>query len=253
MLLTSELYGGKPRVLCTVSRSIKRTTNGIYKRKALLIAQSYRHDATRSLPGCDKEASRMQAALRRTGWDDTCFCVLVNEDATSKNIREELCKLVSQTHNLDECLVYVAGHGAGRPDTTGMEIDGQQECIVCHDGDLISDVEIEQITSACASSCSLVLIVDCCHSGTVSNGTPFRSAMISDGCHHRVTLSACRDDQSAIQDARGRGELTKRVVRTLARDGNIPLTEMNGYRLGGSQNAQVTVNGDACRASLFLD
>ena len=116
---------------------------------------------------------------------------------------------------------YFAGHGVQSPGSG--ESDGHDEHFVCDDLQRIVDNELAALIRQCSASCSLILIFDCCNSGTITDGVAFsepRSSASPPGGHH-VVLSACRDGEYAFQDRRGRGHLTRALTRRLLSRKNV--------------------------------
>lgn len=89
-----------------------------------------------------------------------------------------------------ELMIYYIGHGTQVKDRDGDEIDGKDECILCMDGVIIDD-DLAKMINSCNNSKRLILISDCCHSGTIFDIPPRDDI---------ITLSACTDDQTAQQD-----------------------------------------------------
>lgn len=62
--------------------------------------------------------------------------------------------------------IFVAGHGSSVMDLDGDEIDGKDEVYVCSDG-LIYDDWIRKMLQNVPSGVTVVLMFDCCSSGTI--------------------------------------------------------------------------------------
>ena len=237
------------------ARPLARSARDGSARHALLISTSYRGSPEWYLPGCDREAERMGDALRRyRGYDRTELTVLRDGEATRANVLSALRSLMRRSAGLQEAVVYFAGHGVQREG--GREPDGKDECILCHDLHRIVDDELRAELGRCARACSLVVLLDCCTSGTMTDGTPLTAAAprAPPRAAHRVVVSACPDGEFAFQDRRGRGYLTRTVTRELRRRGNVATRSLRGRSLGAPspQESTVTLHGDAVRDTLFM-
>lgn len=88
-------------------------------------------------------------------------------------------------------VVYYIGHGTSTKDTSGDEDDGFDECLFFTDGVIIDDVLCETIMKCKNKTSKLILISDCCHSGTIYD-VPDRDDLVS--------ISAAADHETAKQD-----------------------------------------------------
>lgn len=101
----------------------------------------------------------------------------------------------------DDLILYYSGHGAqvfnsykfnfnylsNKFETDNSEEDGLDECFVFKD-DLIDDDEITEILNN--NNCKNILMIsDCCHSGTIVDKIP----------ENMTLLSSCSDPESSIQ------------------------------------------------------
>lgn len=112
---------------------------------------------------------------------------------------------VIKSPSIDQVCVYFIGHGTRSRDVTGDEVDGYDELLVFRDGMIRDDRIAEDIVKAYPINMPkkrLLLISDCCHSGTIfdtetilksSKGIPV------------VSVSACQDTETAKQEWFGFG------------------------------------------------
>lgn len=103
---------------------------------------------------------------------------------------------------VERVVVYYIGHGTYTGDTSGDEIDGRDECLLMTDGIIVDDDLYKIISTRKHSSNRLILMTDCCHSGTIYD-VPDRDDIL--------TLSAAADNETAKQDwidRRGQGVFT---------------------------------------------
>lgn len=101
--------------------------------------------------------------------------MVVDKRATRDSILERLEWLISQSNSNDNLFFQYSGHGAQVPNrdyTIDAEPDGMDEVMCPVDFDWvkniwISDDDINSIISKKNKNCRLVMVFDCCHSGTV--------------------------------------------------------------------------------------
>ncbi len=100
---------------------------------------------------------------------------LLNDDATRKNIIEQIQTFFSAAKDDDVALIYYSGHGA-QEETAGLfpdEQDGLLECMVCWSAEefstsqLLADKELRYLLTKIKTSPHLVTIFDACHSGDI--------------------------------------------------------------------------------------
>lgn len=114
--------------------------------------------------------------------------------------------------------VYYIGHGTSTKDTSGDEDDGFDECLFFTDGVIIDDILCDTIMKCKNPTSKLILLSDCCHSGTIYD-VPDRDDLIS--------ISAAADNETAKQDwieKKGQGIFTYYFWKYYNRD--ITLNEL---------------------------
>jgi metacaspase-1 len=211
------------------------------------------------LPGIDLDVERMHENLNRMGFSDQQIHTLTDEAATSTRVISEMGAWLRQgVQPGDRVVFYFSGHGSQVPDFNGDEADGVDEVLVTHDmqrtrrngratlsGVVVDDTINEMV--ARNPSRNVLLIVDACHSGTVSRSFSltnrsvtsdpvFRKSFIYEGMpepaapsamtrdlkpaagntSNYVSLAAAGDRESAIGTSRG-GIFTIGVTETIAR------------------------------------
>ena len=92
---------------------------------------------------------------------------------------------------VSKVVIYYIGHGTNTRDTSGDEADGFDECLFFTDGVIIDDDLCITITDNKANCSKLILLSDCCHSGTIYD-VPDRKDILS--------ISAAADNETAKQD-----------------------------------------------------
>jgi hypothetical protein len=158
--------------------------------------------------------------------------LLTDEDCTRKKLITGFEHLKKATGKEDICIFYFSGHGSqmvAPQEIRDVEIDGLCETIVCFDsrdrgGHDLADKEIAFLLHKnVLKGRQLLTIFDCCHSGTITKGERVIKKQIGhnpnqlsydlfegaveyktklDSCYppqrDHVTISACRDRESAI-------------------------------------------------------
>lgn len=109
-------------------------------------------------------------------------------DTTKEQFKHVLTYVLSM--HLRKLVIYYIGHGMSIRDNNSDESDGRDESIVCTNGTIVDD-ELSKIIMNNNTSNKLILISDCCHSGTIYD-MPARNDIIA--------ISACQDNQTAKQD-----------------------------------------------------
>lgn len=211
------------------------------------------------LPGIDLDVERMRETLHRMGFTDSQIRILTHEEATAARVSSEMNGWLRNGVQPDDRVVfYYSGHGSQVPDLNGDEDDGVDEVLVTHDmqrarrngrATLTGVVVDDQIDDMLARNPSrnVLLIVDACHSGTVSRSFSlknrsmvsdpvFRKSFIYDGMpepgpvtltrsakppgkapDNYVLFAAAGDREAAIGTSRG-GIFTIGVTEAIARD-----------------------------------
>lgn len=109
-------------------------------------------------PGSKLDATRMRDLLKPYAAKMTC---LTESQATKQAVAQAMADAVKA----DLMVFYFSGHGTHTKATTDKtEVDGEDEYICCYDT-VLSDNEIWSMISK--SKGRVVLIFDCCHSGTM--------------------------------------------------------------------------------------
>lgn len=129
------------------------------------------------LDGCVPDALYVDAYLRET-FPTIEQHLLLDSQATKAAIMQKLQQIVQGVNNRDSVGVstllffYYSGHGTIVTDSSSQpdEKDGHDEVIVPFDGQLIvDDFFHSQFLSLLPASCTCVMIVDACNSGTFAD------------------------------------------------------------------------------------
>lgn len=165
------------------------------KRKALLVGINDYPDPENQLNGCVNDVFRMSEVLQEMGFDPSEIKVVLNERATSENLRKMMDWLLSDAQNGDTRIFYYSGHGAQIPssDTDGMDDDHLDECLVTYDFDwkrenAYTDKEFLKSYSQIPYGVDFITILDCCHSGGMTRDAGFKARGLNppDDIRHRT-------------------------------------------------------------------
>jgi metacaspase-1 len=134
----------------------------------------------------------IKAALAKNGFDMRNVDSLLNEKATKKNILAAIEALYNKAREGDIVVFHFSGHGQQIEDNNGDEGDGYDEALIPYDAGAMYDpvnykgqnhlrddelqAELTRIRTKIGSKGSLIVLVDACHSGTISRGTQFAIA-----------------------------------------------------------------------------
>ncbi len=149
------------------------------KKYAIMIGISYRGTSA-ALSGCIEDIINIQELLS-SKLNYSKFMILSDSNKrahrkhikpTKRNILKALDKAVKLSNNgYNEIFIHYSGHGTYVKDRNGDEKDKYDEAIVPSDfhKNLITDDEIFKKISQVKSTCNLILVFDCCHSGSIAD------------------------------------------------------------------------------------
>lgn len=98
--------------------------------------------------------------------------------------------------------VYYTGHGANVKDTSGDEEDGLDEVMVFDEDYILDDLLAEIIQENANGTTKIILLNDCCHSGTLWD-IPLEIDEAQTFPANVICLSAADDDEQAKQGRQG--------------------------------------------------
>lgn len=219
-----------PTVAGTPASRADTGTGGEPTRRALLVGiESYSVAASNwsRLAGPHADVAALADALvARASFDPANIRTLLDRSATRRNILSLFEAMIEESKPGDVVLFYFSGHGSQLPDDDGDEAsDAMDETLVPYDAlrvdgtrNDIRDDEIQAlIQRANERTDQVILIFDCCNSGTVTrsagslgvryvpppdSSTPTRSSresMVLSPELSYVSLSACKSDQQAAE------------------------------------------------------
>jgi len=165
------------------------------RRKALLVGINDYPDPENQLNGCVNDVFRMSEVLQEMGYDPSEIKVVLNERATSQNLRKMMDWLLKDAESGDTRFFYYSGHGAQIP-SSGMDGDDDDhldECLVTYDFDwkrenAYTDKEFLKSYSQVPYGVDFVTVLDCCHSGGMTRDSGFKARGLNppDDIRHRT-------------------------------------------------------------------
>ena len=230
-------------VLFIAALPILASGTALAEQRALLVGVGKYSVPGIDLPGIDLDLERVHETLNIMGFEDSQIRHLLDSEATSKNVKHELATwLRDGVGPEDRVVFYYSGHGSNIPDKNGDEDDGVDEVLVTHDvrrvtikGErtltgVVDDDTIAELIAAIPSN-NIWIIVDACHSGTMTrdvtmdnltlgdnpiftksyaySGMPVGQASVfgksieTDVQSNYVSMSAAGDDEKAIGTTSG--------------------------------------------------
>lgn len=140
-----------------------------------------RNEPLENLKGCINDAAAMQGILEsRFHFKKENIQTLLNERATRESIISSFKKyLIREASPGDICLFYFSGHGSWVTNLKSTESDKRDETLVPFDWYKgkrdIRDKELKRLfNEVLDKQAYLTVIVDACHSGSISRGLPVR-------------------------------------------------------------------------------
>lgn len=147
-------------------------TPGSVRRALVIGINDYAH---KPLRGCVGDAQAMAVLLReRFGFDDANITLLLNADASLAAVEREKARLLEETKADDMVFFFYAGHGTVFEQSDGTEASGSGTtfCLSEEPREDMYDEDFGEWLDALAKRTDhVVLIIDCCHSGTISRDT----------------------------------------------------------------------------------
>ncbi|CAN8067368.1 unnamed protein product [Agarophyton chilense] len=157
---------------------------------AVIIGINYVNNPEAALKGCCNDARLMYDLVRSKGFEEENIKMLVDDDDScdmpnQKNVKKALDWLCSDREDGDVIFMHFSGHGTQVPaDDDDVEIDNLDEAIVLDQLFLMADDDLKQFFSKLPSGVNATVVTDCCHSGSMLDGT-------------EVAIEGAKDDDSA--------------------------------------------------------
>jgi pimeloyl-ACP methyl ester carboxylesterase len=155
---------------------------------ALFVGIDKYADPVPPLNGCVNDILAADAILRqRTAGDTYKPLILKDSKATRQNIIDGFRQHLAQATDHDVALFYYSGHGSQEdapPEFWPFEPDKLDETLVCYDSrnegnfDLADKELAALIAEVATNGAHVVIILDCCHSGTATRALPAEDVRI---------------------------------------------------------------------------
>ena len=135
---------------------------------ALLVGVSDYGGRTNNLPNTDADARELYNSLRSAGLLHPASQLLVNDEATTKNVANAFSRAAAQAGPNDMFLFFFSGHG-NQVDVpvTAAELDGRAETLELYD-EAITDAQIRPLFDGVRARMSMV-VIDACFAGGFRN------------------------------------------------------------------------------------
>ena len=135
---------------------------------ALLVGVSDYGGRTNNLPNTDADARELYNSLRSAGLLHPASQLLVNDQATTKNVANAFSRAAAQAGPNDMFLFFFSGHG-NQVDVpvTAAELDGRAETLELYD-EAITDAQIRPLFDGVRARMSMV-VIDACFAGGFRN------------------------------------------------------------------------------------
>lgn len=160
--------------------------------------------------GCVNDAKSWMEYFKLDGFETVRL--MLNEAATSVNIRASLKELLTASKQGDVFAFTYSGHGTSVYDENGDEMDGYDEALYVYDGILLDD-ELQEIFALTPKGVHVVVVADSCFSGTITRamvvntakrryvrthntfGIKRRKSLLQKAEMVEVVLTGCSDDE----------------------------------------------------------
>mmetsp|Transcript_49341 Transcript_49341/g.104962 ORF Transcript_49341/g.104962 Transcript_49341/m.104962 type:complete len:296 (+) Transcript_49341:107-994(+) len=190
-----------------------RETGEIY---VLICALDYKR--TSNPLTCTIDGQNVQKLLSACGVPRENITVMYDEQCTKEAVLEAISEVGGQCGEGDYFVFYYSGHGTSIKDYSGDEADGKDEafCFVTDQGQitydsLLSDDDFaEAVTSGVSDDAKIIILTDCCHSGTIAD---FKSGGWEN--HKAISIAGCTDEQTSGDIGRG-GIFTHSMLLAIA-------------------------------------
>jgi len=203
----------------------------------LILALDYKR--TQNPLTCSMDGRNMEALARACGVTDVT--AMYDEQCTKEQARDAIQAVGERCGEDDYFVIYYSGHGTSVDDEDGDEEDGKDEalCFVDEQGQIsyetcmTDDDFAEAIVNATEDKARIIILTDCCHSGTIAD-------LDKDIWEDRevISIAGCLDSQTSGDMGKG-GIFTHSLL--LAID-QLAEAEQEDYSCGMIYNA--TLNND---------
>ena len=177
-----------------------KTREPVPDKSAILLGLNY-PGSHYTLKGCVNDVKNGAQYLEGLEYQvKTLFDQDISREYNLLEALEELRKSPSKN-----VFFHYSGHGTQVRDTDGDEEDGYDEVVYSKDGIQISDDQINKVIAKFSKDKSLVLVFDCCHSGSIADlpyiytkNNGVKTEKVKKNVSSKVLcISGCLDSQTA--------------------------------------------------------
>ena len=213
-------------------------------KRAVLIGINKYQVPGADLQGCVNDVKNLMGALTTYyGFDDKDITILTDAQATKKAMERAIKKLITKGKKGDVLLLHYSGHGSNVPDDNGDEADKRDEILCPTDldwKDPFRDDWLRKTLGKLRSGVSLTVIMDCCHSGTITR------VMNPLDAPRRQRYLPCPLDLMATESGRKlrgtlRGQLSK-AARGRKRKNDIVHADIQELLITGCRDTQTSAD-----------
>lgn len=166
---------------------------------------------------CTKDGNNMMQLWQACGQPQDHVRKLFNNDGNKQQVISAVEELSQMAGEGDYFIFYYSGHGTSVPDKDGDEEDGKDEalCLVTPEGKIdwgafMTDDELAALLAENFPEQKVIILSDCCHSGTISD---FEAGAWGD--IQAVSISGCTDAQTSGDTGNG-GIFTHSMLMAIA-------------------------------------
>ncbi len=224
-------------------------------KKALLIGVNRYQIPGSDLRGCVNDVKNLAGALREFyAFRPADIETITDLTATKRAIEDGIRRLLKGARPGDALLLHYSGHGSNVPDDDGDEADERDE-ILCPANldwkDPLRDDWLRKTFDKLRSGVSLTVIMDCCHSGTITRAVnppdapsverylPSPWDIIAEESGRRLRGRVVRRLRSTVHGKRGPDVVNTRTRETLITGCRDSQTSADAF-IGGSYNGALT-------------
>ncbi len=220
----------------------------------------YKSDRIRPLSGAPNDARSVYDLLTGAkgqgyGFPAQNVCLLLNEAATTQNVKKAFEQLLVQgvrKGKNDLAVFYYAGHGSQLKDLNGDEDDRCDETFLLHDartgsgeqrvGDLIDDEFNGMLSRLQEKTDNVVVILDSCNSGTATRGP---SGLVARWQDPEDPAMACPklSEKTAKAESSWRPEAMPGLMALTAASDGTPALEIDGHGIFTRALVEVLTQG----------
>ena len=213
------------------------------KRAVLIGINKYQIPGS-DLSGCVNDVKNLSSVLTTYyGFARKDITILTDLQATKKAMESAIQKLIKSGKKGDVLLLHYSGHGSNVPDNDGDEADHRDEILCPTDldwKDPFSDDWLRKTFNTLRKDVSLTVIMDCCHSGSITRMPPQADAPI------KPRFLPCPLDLMAVESGRKlrgtvRGQVGK-ASRASMRRNDIVNVDIGELLITGCRDTQTSAD-----------